>query len=482
MSNPMFRGWPSVAELMESPPLRALAARVQPQQLAADVGRFLNRVRADLHAATADAPAPADLAARVASWIAAHDSPVDMAAINATGAVFYEPLGETPPSDQTAAQFAAGQFAAGQLAAARRAAAQRATAEPGNPLSSSRQRAASLAAKLAGAESAALFSSVAGALATALASLAADGTVLIARGQVLDIDGVALPALARCAHAKLREIGAANQATTAQFEAAASIQQPSEHGPKLLLGIAPSSFRMRPPYSFPDWATLGSVARRHQLPLLIDLGSGSLTPVSIEGLDGLTSAAEALRAGADLCFVRGEKLVGGPRCGIALGSARLIEQLEAHPLRAAWPLSLSTSAALEATLDANLEASGSAPAEQDFEPLSVRLLRVSAENLRNRAERLAPQLAALDFIATAEARHSKASLTTPDDGWEIPGWSVFIRPRSGTASGLLERLANATPAVVGRLAGDWVELNLRSVPPTRDIDLVAILEQLGQAS
>jgi L-seryl-tRNA(Ser) seleniumtransferase len=440
MSNPVFRGWPSVADLLESPPLRALAARVQPQKLAAEVGLVLQRVRAELHAATADAPAPVDLAARVARWIAASEAPATRPSINATGAVFPGGLGSPPLSEQ----------AASRLAAARQ----------NHMVLSTGQRAATLAAKLAGAESATLFSTVAGGLATALASLASDGAVLVARGHVVDIDGVPLPELARCAHASLREIGSANHASAAQWEAAATRSRPADPEAKLMLGVSPSTFRIRPPYVFPDWETLGALARRLGLPLVIDLGLGGLTPTAIAGLEGLTSAREALQAGAEL------------------GSAQLIARLDAHPLRAAWRLDDATQAALEATLEPSDSASG----ELAVEPLAVRLLRVSAENLRNRAQRLAPQLSAIPGIAAAEARASTASLSSPGDGWDLPGWSVFIQPRSGTALALLQRLAAATPAIVGRLADDWVELNLRSVPPSQDVELLATLEQSGLPS
>jgi L-seryl-tRNA(Ser) seleniumtransferase len=458
MSNPVFRGWPSVADLLESPPLRALAARVQPQKLAAEVGLVLQRVRAELHAATADAPAPVDLAARVARWIAASEAPATRPSINATGAVFPGGLGSPPLSEQ----------AASRLAAARQ----------NHMVLSTGQRAATLAAKLAGAESATLFSTVAGGLATALASLASDGAVLVARGHVVDIDGVPLPELARCAHASLREIGSANHASAAQWEAAATRSRPADPEAKLMLGVSPSTFRIRPPYVFPDWETLGALARRLGLPLVIDLGLGGLTPTAIAGLEGLTSAREALQAGADLCLARGDKMIGGPSCGVALGSAQLIARLDAHPLRAAWRLDDATQAALEATLEPSDSASG----ELAVEPLAVRLLRVSAENLRNRAQRLAPQLSAIPGIAAAEARASTASLSSPGDGWDLPGWSVFIQPRSGTALALLQRLAAATPAIVGRLADDWVELNLRSVPPSQDVELLATLEQSGLPS
>lgn len=472
MSNPVFRGWPSVADLLESPPLRALASRVQPQQLAADVGRFLHKIRTDLHNATAEPAepvAPADLANRVATWIAAQSTSGTPQAVNATGCLFPDELGG-PPLAETAAT---------RLAAVARHPT--AIATPGN-------RAAALAARRVGAEAATLFSHVAGGIATALAALAADGSALVARGQVLEIDGVPLPELARCAHATLAELGAANRATATQFNSAATAQQATTRGPQLVLGVVPTAFRWPATHSFPTWEALAAVARRHKLPLVVDLGLAGLTPVTLSGLNGLVSAAEALRAGVDLCFVRGDKLLGGPSCGIALGKAELIERLEAHPLRAAWRLPNAFSAALEATLQgvqpnaestAGQESTDSGPGDGDSESPALRLLRASTENLRNRAERLAPQLAAIPGIAVAEARISHGSLVSPHDGWQIPSWSVFLQPQTGTAVAWLPRLLGGSPAVAGRPAGDWLELNLRTVLPSQDAELVAALEQLA---
>jgi L-seryl-tRNA(Ser) seleniumtransferase len=226
------------------------------------------------------------------------------------------------------------------------------------------------------------------------------------------------------------------------------------------------------------------VARRYPAPLVVDLGLGGLTTTAaIAGLEGVMSAAEAIRAGVDICFIRGDKLLGGPACGIAVGNARLIERMEAHPLRAAWRLDRLSRIGLVATLEAAIEAARESTEnggqEFDADPPAVRLLRASLENLRNRAERLAPQLAATPIIGSAEARVSQAPLATVHDGWVIPSWSVFVQPRSGTAVALLQKLANATPALLGQLAGDQVELNLRSVPPSQDVDLVEAIEQLG---
>lgn len=475
MSNPVFRNWPSVADLLESPPLRALANRVQPQQLAADVGRFLHKIRTDLHNATADPvepAAPADLAHRVATWIAAQGVSGPQQAVNATGCLFPDELGGPPLAESAAARLAT---------AARTPAA---IAGPGD-------RAAALAAKRVGAEAATLFSHVAGGIATALAALATDGSVLVARGQVLDIDGVPLTELARCAHATLLELGAANRATAAQFETAATAEHSPTRRPQLVLGVTPTAFRWPATHSFPTWEALAAVARHHDLPLVVDLGLAGLTPISLPGLDGLASAAEALRAGVDLCFVRGDKLLGGPPCGIALGNAQWIERLEAHPLRAAWRLPVAFRAALEATLPggatnaasiAGQESMDSGLGDADSESPATRLLRVSSENLRNRAERLAPQLAAIPGIAAAEARASCGSLVSPHDGWQIPSWSVFLQPQTGTAFAWLQRLLGGSPAVAGRTAGDWLELNLRTVLPSQDTELLAAVEQLDTAT
>jgi len=128
----------------------------------------------------------------------------------------------------------------------------------------------------------------------------------------------------------------------------------------------------------PQLAELAAIARRHELPLVDDLGSGALA-----GLCDEPTPAESLRAGADLVCFSGDKLLGGPQAGIVVGRADLVERLRRHPLQRALRADKLTLAALEGTLTLALD-----PATRDAVPV-LRMLHEPIELVRARAERLA---------------------------------------------------------------------------------------------
>jgi L-seryl-tRNA(Ser) seleniumtransferase len=222
---------------------------------------------------------------------------------------------------------------------------------------------------------------------------------------------------------------------------------------------------------------LVGLGRRHQLPVIHNLGAGTLIDLQPFGITGQPMIGASIKAGADLVLLSGDKLLGGPQCGIILGRKVLIDQLEHHPMARALRADKLTLAALAATLRLYKN-----PEKARIDIPLLRLLTTSIENLKNRAERLAPQAAATAAIAQAEAI---TSVTHLDWGMpptqELPTWCVALRPASMT----LERLAavlrmGATP-VVGRLEEDRLLLDLRSVFPRQDMQLITALEALGSA-
>jgi L-seryl-tRNA(Ser) seleniumtransferase len=145
-----------------------------------------------------------------------------------------------------------------------------------------------------------------------------------------------------------------------------------------VLRVHQSNFRVVGFSERPRPEELAEVARRHELPLVDDLGSGSLGPVGDE-----PTPAESLRAGADLVCFSGDKLLGGPQAGIVVGRADLVEQLRRHPLQRALRADKLTLAALEGTLTLALD-----PATRDDVPV-LRMLREPLAAVRARAERVA---------------------------------------------------------------------------------------------
>jgi L-seryl-tRNA(Ser) seleniumtransferase len=170
--------------------------------------------------------------------------------------------------------------------------------------------------------------------------------------------------------ARLVEVGTTNRTRAADYDRAI--------GPEtaLLLRVHQSNFRVVGFTEQPRVDELAAVARRHDLPLLDDLGSGALVEV-----EGEPTPAASLEAGADLVCFSGDKLLGGPQAGIVAGRGDLVERLRRHPLHRALRSDKLTLAALEGTLQLYLDRPGDVPV--------LRMLREPGADVRARAERIA---------------------------------------------------------------------------------------------
>jgi L-seryl-tRNA(Ser) seleniumtransferase len=233
---------------------------------------------------------------------------------------------------------------------------------------------APLLRRLTGAEAALVVNNNAAAVLLALAALAEGREVIVSRGELIEIgDGFRIPEVLARSGARLREVGTTNRTRAGDYEAAIAPET------ALLLRVHQSNFRVVGFAERPPLRALADVARRHRLPLLDDLGSGSLLPREDE-----PSARESLASGADLVCFSGDKLLGGPQAGIVLGRGDLVERLRRHPLQRALRADKLTLAALEATLQLYLD-----PERARREVPVLRMLQEPVDAVRARAARLA---------------------------------------------------------------------------------------------
>jgi L-seryl-tRNA(Ser) seleniumtransferase len=287
--------------------------------------------------------------------------------------------------------------------------------------------------------------------ATALSGPDAD-EIVISRGELIEIgDRFRLPDLLVSTGARLREVGTTNRTTLEDYAAAA--------GPRtaFILKVHPSNFRIE---GFTAAVTVAGLAGLGP-PVVFDIGSGLLVPHPL--LPDEPSAAAALRDGAALVTASGDKLLGGPQAGLLLGREDLVRRLTRHPLARALRVDKLTLAALEATL------TGPVP------PVAAALAADPASVLQ-RAERVVARLAAAGVSAfVAASRAAVGGGGAP--GVELDSFAVSL-PES-----LAAPLRAGQPAVVGRLEGGRLLLDLRSVPPGDDDALVnAVLAAVSRGS
>ncbi|WP_240661368.1 MULTISPECIES: L-seryl-tRNA(Sec) selenium transferase [unclassified Streptomyces] len=296
---------------------------------------------------------------------------------------------------------------------------------------------AALRAAVPAAGAAHVVNNGAAALVLAATALAAGREIVVSRGEMVEIgDGFRLPDLLVSTGARLREVGTTNRTTAADYAEAV--------GPDtaFVLKVHPSNFRIT---GFTRAATVAELAPLG-VPVVVDIGSGLLAPHPV--LPEEPDARTQLAAGAALVTASGDKLLGGPQCGLLLGREDLIRTLSRHPLARALRVDKLTLAALEATL--------TGPATPTAEALAA-----APEPLRRRAERLAALLA--DDGVDARAVPSEATV----GGGGAPGVTL-----PSAALSLPERYApplrtGAVP-VVGRLEDGRCLLDLRAVPEADD--------------
>jgi L-seryl-tRNA(Ser) seleniumtransferase len=349
-----LRDLPSVDDLLRD----ARIADV-PHRLAVDAIRsVLERAREDIQTGRD----PGELVEEVVAELAAGRRPSLRRVLNATGVLVHTNLGRAPLAEAALARVA--EVGAGYSNLEY-------DLEQGGR-GSRQDHLATLLNRLTGAEAALVVNNNAAAVLLALAALAAGREVVVSRSELIEIgDGFRIPDVLARSGAQLVEVGTTNRTRAADYESALG------PGTALLLRVHQSNFRVLGFTERPHLAELAEIAKRAELPLVDDLGSGALAPVGDE-----PTPAESLRAGADLVTFSGDKLLGGPQAGVVVGRRELVERLRRHPLQRALRADKLTLAALEGTLATVLDPSlGEIPV--------LRMLHEPIERVRERAERLA---------------------------------------------------------------------------------------------
>ncbi|HSE82511.1 MAG TPA: L-seryl-tRNA(Sec) selenium transferase [Gaiellaceae bacterium] len=417
-SNPL-RELPSVDELVGRKELEALAAQHGRPLVVAAARAALAAAREDVQSGY---PA-GDLVQRTANQVAGRLRPKLRRVLNATGVVVHTNLGRAPLAD--AALERVQEIASGysnlefDLGAGSRGSRQ--------------DHVAAVLRELSGAEAALVVNNNAAAVLLALAALAEGREVIVSRGELIEIgDGFRIPDVLARSGANLVEVGTTNRTRLADYERAISDRTAA------LLRVHQSNFRMVGFTEQPRAGDLAKLAQRRGLVLVDDLGSGAI----VETADEPTVAA-SVEAGAHVVTFSGDKLLGGPQAGIAVGRADLIERLRRHPLQRALRADKLTLAALEGTLMLYRAGSRDLPV--------LRMLDEPVETVHARAVRLAELTGGTVVESVARPGGGALPMT------EIASYACALPLE------LAEPLRRGEPAVVGIVRDDRLLLDCRTL-------------------
>jgi len=305
----------------------------------------------------------------------------------------------------------------------------------------------------------------------ALNSLAEGGEVIVSRGELVEIGGsFRIPDVMSKSNATLREVGTTNRTRVADYERTINERT------RLLLRVHRSNFEITGFTEQPALDELVALARRRNLPLMEDLGSGALFDLRSVGITGEPGVLESLHAGVDIVTYSGDKLLGGPQAGLISGRADLVKRMRSNSLFRALRVDKLTYAALEATLLAYVKR------DHDAVPV-VRMMRLSKDEITRRAE------AIVSAIKSDQLKQLKLDLL---DGESVIGGGaapsavlptrlIALTHANLSADELSARLRASIPPIIARVEEGRVLLDLRTVFAEQDAALATALASLSEA-
>jgi L-seryl-tRNA(Ser) seleniumtransferase len=312
-------------------------------------------------------------------------------------------------------------------------------------------------ALLCGAEAATVVNNCAAALVLIVQHFARNKPeIVISRGEMVQIGGgFRIGEILGATGAKLREVGATNKTTLADYMRAINRQT------AMILKVHRSNFFMSGFVESPSSAAIAGLARKKRVPFVEDLGSGAMVATEEFGIpEHEPTPAEALKDGADLVCFSGDKLFGGPQAGIIAGKKRFVAALKREPLFRALRCDKLIFAALQSTVDLYLNDSTS-------EIPALALLRIPRDELRARAVAIFARLRGLPLQITIGRGAVKAGGGTLPRSM-ISSITIDIVPENCSVRDFATSLRTSVPPVVGYIANERFKLDLRTIFPQQD--------------
>ena len=448
MTNP-YRSLPAVDRLMADPRVGDLTRRLGHEPVTTLARAMLDGERRRITERAGAAAAFGELVDELLRRGADLERSL-LPVINATGVLVHTNLGRAPlaRSAVEAMRAATEGYSTLEYAVA--------TGERG----SRQAHASGLLCRVTGAESGLVVNNNAAALLLALAALCSRREAVIARGQLVEIGGgFRIPDVMRQSGASLVEVGTTNRTHIADYEAAL--------GPETgaIVRVHSSNFKVVGFTAEASVQGLGELARRSGVRLIDDVGSGALLDTRDYGLAAEPLVQDSVRAGADVVLFSGDKLLGGPQAGIAVGRADAIGAMASHPLARAVRIDKASLAALIATLEHYQR--GDAQSEIPI----WQMLSIPAEELERRAGGWASACGTHGQTISGHSTVGGGSLP----GQELSTTLCAVSPPAGAADLLAERLRSGAQPIVGRIQGGLFLLDPRTVPPSADEQVAAAL-------
>ena len=448
MTSTEFRSLPGVERLLSDARLAALAGAYSREAVTGLVRRSLDDAREGIKKGQS-APGHDQIVGAVLELAARSWRPWPRRVINATGVVLHTNLGRSPLS--RAAIEAATAAAEGysdlelDLATGKRGSRQAHIGE--------------ILAQVTGAETGIAVNNNASAVLLALSALAAGREVIVSRGEAVEIGGgFRVPDVMRQSGAVLIEVGTTNRTYAKDYEAAVTERTAA------ILKVHPSNFAVTGFTHSPELAELAEIGRRRSIPVLHDLGSGSLLDTAKYGMAHEPTVQDSVQAGVNLTLFSGDKLLGGPQAGVIVGSATLMKRAASHPLARAVRIDKMTLAALSATLMSYLK--GAAESEVPV----WRMISTPLDALEKRAQEWS------DAVRSGVVKRSESAIGGGSlPGQTLPTFVLAIAHPAGGPDEICAKLRRSPVPVIARIENDDVLLDPRTVMEGEDKTVIEAL-------
>ncbi len=460
MSADLLRQLPGIDAWLATEPGSSLSSEFSREEVIAALRTRLAALRAEIRGGREALPdfAGDRFVATIRSGILSRRLGSLQRVVNATGIVVHTNLGRAPLAeealaamDDTARGYSNLEF---DLGAGRRG-------SRGNHVEA-------LICELTGAEAALVVNNCAAAVLLALQGLAANGDVVVSRGELIEIGGsFRMPDVIEASGARMVEVGTTNRTSIDDY--ARAIGETT----RVLLTSHPSNYRIVGFTMKPAALELAALADRNGIEFVHDLGSGTLVDPALAGLDPEPTVRDCVASGAGVVTFSGDKMLGGPQAGVLVGKASVIGRLRKHPLARALRIDKLSLAALAATLRLYL------PPNDPWQCIPVlRMLSAGADEIGRRAERVAEEIDAQSGLATNIVDDVSFAGGGALPMSELATRVIECSSRSVSGAELARRLRAVRMPVVARVARDTLLIDLRTVPAHEEPALIEAMRQI----